>query len=182
MQLLEMAEEDVPIENIVNDALRVQLYERHVDDALRSGAGTIDAEHILATIPAALKLNVASISRQAREAAKSKARSSLVQALAYYRTRDYDAAVKYLNNLMACSRLSGGLGDAANWDAKDEVLDAFGLYCERVEDADIVAEMGAVLGLEEADQARVRASVAAGESSSDREQKVQAGSGSGSIF
>jgi hypothetical protein len=181
MQVLGMADEDVPIETILPDSLRMQLYERHIEQVLAGGEGTIDAAALTGPIPMQLKLDAAAAARRARDIAKGKARGCLVQALAYYRTRDFDAAVKYMNNLIACERLSGGLADALKWDAREELLDSFGLYCERNHEEERLREMGAVLGLSEAEQDRVREAVASGASSGERKEKA-AEAGSGSIF
>jgi hypothetical protein len=87
-----------------------------------------------------------------------------VQAFAYYRTRDYDSAVKYLNNLLACAALSDkGLGADVKWDAREEVLDLFGLYCQRTPEEAARTRAAEVLGLPAEQAASVVSAVDSGE-------------------
>lgn len=71
------------------------------------------------------------------------------QAVAYLRTRDYDSAVKYVNNLLACVAISGGDAKSdVKWDAREEVLDLFGCYCQRTRDEAARTAAADVLGLD----------------------------------
>lgn len=94
--------------------------------------------------------------------------------MAYYRTRDYESAVKYVNNLLACVAISGGdaKGDV-KWDAREEVLDLFGLYCQRTPDEAARSRAAEVLGLPE-DQA---ASIISAADSGDLKTGASVGKG-----
>jgi hypothetical protein len=79
-QVLELKEQDVDVATVLADNMRMQLYEGHVAEVLSSGAGpSVDAERLLHTLPQDLKIDVAKAAGKAREAAKGKARSVLVQ-------------------------------------------------------------------------------------------------------
>lgn len=88
----------------------------------------------------------------------------ILQAVAYYRTRDYDSAVKYVNNLLACTAISGAdIKDDVKWDAREEVLDLFGCYCENTPDDAARSRCAEVLGLPAEQAASIVAAADAGE-------------------
>ena len=153
MQVLELKEQDIDVSAVLAENMRAQLYDTHVAEVLSRGdGGTVDAEALLRKLPADLDLDAGKAAARAVETARGKARSVMVQAFAYYRTRDYDAAVKYTNNLLACAAVSaeGGkaLGEDVKWDAKEEILDLYGLYCEREGDEGARTRAADVLQLE----------------------------------
>lgn len=133
---MELKEQDIDVSSVLAENMRAQLYDSHIADVLSRGdGGAVDAQALLRTLPEDLKLDAGKAAARAAETARGKARSVMVQAFAYYRTRDYDAAVKYVNNLLACAAVCAeqgkALGDDVKWDAKEEILDLFGLYCDR---------------------------------------------------
>ena len=101
----------------------------------------------------------------------------VVQAVAYYRTRDYDSAVKYVNNLLACVAISGGDAKSdVKWDAREEVLDLYGCYCQRTPDETARKNAAEVLGLS-AEQA---ASIVSAADSGELKTKSASVAGAGS--
>jgi hypothetical protein len=161
--VLELKEQDIDVASILAENVRMQLYEHHVSDQLSGGLGALDRERLLEGLPSDLGLDVKKAAAKAAYTAKSKARSVMVQAFAYYRTRDYDAAVKYVNNLVACATLCDSeLGKDVKWDAKEEVLDVFGLYCDRTPDAAARDRAAKVLRLAEDEAKSVVEAVDAG--------------------
>jgi hypothetical protein len=88
----------------------------------------------------------------------------VVQAVAYYRTRDYTSAVKYVNNLIACVAVAGGDSTKdVKWDARDEVLDLFGCYCQSTEEEAARARAAQVLGLSDEQAASIISAADSGE-------------------
>lgn len=164
MQVLELQEQDIDVSTVLADNMRGQLYDTHVADVLSRGDGAaVDADALLRTLPADLKLDVDKTAARAVDVARGKARSVMVQAFAYYRTRDYDSAIKYVNNLLACAAVAeaGGkaLEDDVKWDAKEEILDLFGLFCDREADAGARSRAAGVLQLAEAEAAGIAEAV-----------------------
>lgn len=80
MQVLELKEQDVDVDTVLADNMRMQLYETHIAEVLAAGAGnTVDTHKLLETLPADLKLDVPKAAAKAKEAAKGKTRSVMVQ-------------------------------------------------------------------------------------------------------
>lgn len=100
-----------------------------------------------------------------------------MQAVAYYRTRDYESAVQYVNNLLACVAIAGGDAKSdVKWDAREEVLDLFGCYCQRTPDEAARNAAAEVLGLS-AEQA---ASIVSAADSGELKNKSASVAGKGS--
>lgn len=80
VQVLELKEQDVDVDTVLADNMRMQLYEAHIAEVLTSGGGhTVDVERLLQGLPSDLKLDVARAASKAKEAAKGKTRSVMVQ-------------------------------------------------------------------------------------------------------
>jgi hypothetical protein len=175
VQVLQLVEQDVDISSVVNESMRMNLYQQHVVDTLSSGVGTVDAAKLLFGLPSELKLNAKAAQTMAVSLAKRKARSTLVQAFAFYRTKDYQQVVKYLSNLMACARLSDTVATEVKWDSKQELLDVYSLFCTSSKDSEVRDEMGRVLGIETADQLAMQQAVDSGEFGSSAKASVGSG-------
>ena len=80
MQVLELKEQDVDVDTVLADNMRMQLYEAHIAEVLTSGAGhAVDVERLLQGLPSDLKLDVPKAASKAKDAAKGKTRSVMVQ-------------------------------------------------------------------------------------------------------
>lgn len=78
--MLELKEQDVDVDSVLADNMRMKLYEAHVAEVLSSGAGhAVDTERLLDGLPSDLKLEVPKAAAKAKEAAKGKIRSVMVQ-------------------------------------------------------------------------------------------------------
>lgn len=166
-QVLELKEQDIDVSSVLAENMRAQLYDSHVSDVLSRGDGAaVDVGALLRTLPEDLGLDAGKAAARAVDTARGKARSVMVQAFAYYRTRDFDAAVKYMRNLLACVAVAeeGGkaLGEDVKWDAKEEILDLYGLFCDREGDAEVRTRAAGVLQLEEAEAQGIVEAVDAG--------------------
>lgn len=80
VQVLELKEQDVDVDSVLAENMRMQLYETHVAEVLSSGAGhAVDTERLLQGLPSDLKLDVKIASAKAKQTAKGKTRSTMVQ-------------------------------------------------------------------------------------------------------
>lgn len=80
VQVLELKEQDVDVDTVLADNMRMQLYEAHIAEVLTSGSGhAVDVQRLLEGLPSDLKLDVARAASKAKEAAKGKTRSVMVQ-------------------------------------------------------------------------------------------------------
>lgn len=72
---------------------------------LANGTGEFDEERMLQQLPKELRLPEKKVKRAVEDQAKDKKRTTLVQAISYYRQRKMDDTVKALNNLVACNKV-----------------------------------------------------------------------------
>jgi hypothetical protein len=162
VQVLELADQDVDVSSFVGEGMSMQLYEQHITEQLSNGVGAIDTERLLQGIPEQLQIDAKKARSRAEYLAKNKVRPTLVQALAYQRTKDNHAAVKYMRNLMACARVDAGAAKGVKWDSKKELLDLYGLFCSSSKDDSERGELGGVLRLSAEEQSDMRAAVDSG--------------------
>ena len=162
VQVLELVEQDIDITGIIGENSRMQLYEKHIAEQLSSGAGTVDAAELTATLPSQLQLDGAKAKRKAQDLAKGKVRPTLVQAMAYHRTKDHGNAVKYMNNLLACVRVNDGAAEGLKWDSRKELIDMYGLFCTGNVDEQVRGEMASALAITEEEQASMHEAVDSG--------------------
>jgi hypothetical protein len=162
MQVLELVEQDADISAVLNASARMQLYQDHVSKQLGTGIGTVDVNRLLETLPAQLELDAKAAQKSATTLAKDKARPTLVQAFAAYRTKDNSLAVKYLNNLLACARVNPEAGSVVKWGSRKEIADVYGLFCAAQKDVGVRKEMGDLLQLDEEEQTDMQQAVDSG--------------------
>lgn len=75
-------------------------------DALTSGTGDFDHHRFIEELPKKLGIKERKVKSAIEGLAKDRKRSTLVQSISYLRQRNGDEAVKSLNNLLACHKVS----------------------------------------------------------------------------
>lgn len=77
-----------------------------VQEVLGNGTGEFDEQRLLHQLPKELSLPEQKVKRSIQDQAKDKKRTTLVQAISYYRQKKMDDTVKALNNLVSCNKVS----------------------------------------------------------------------------
>ena len=90
----------------------------------------MDEEYMLKKLPEELSLDQKKVTSLARELAKDKKRTILVQAISNLRQRNIDGVATALNNLAVAYKLVPGEGD--RWGDRTEVLDLYSVYVSKV--------------------------------------------------
>lgn len=75
-------------------------------DALSSGTGEFNRTHFLEELPKQLGIKERRVKSALEGLARDRKRSTLVQSVSYLRQKKVDEAVKSLNNLVACHKVS----------------------------------------------------------------------------
>lgn len=76
-----------------------------IKSVLANGTGVFDEERFLHQLPKELSLPEKKVKRSIEDQAKDKKRTTLVQAVSYYRQKKMDDTVKALNNMVACNKV-----------------------------------------------------------------------------
>ena len=173
MQILELADQDVDVTGVVGEGMRMQLFEQHVNQQLSSGTGNVDPEELMQRIPEKLQIDVEKAKKRVSSRAQDKMRPMLVQALAFQRTNDHSAAVKYMHNLVSCARLHSDASSSLKWDNKKELSDMYGLFCTSAQDAGERSELGSLFGLSEDEQQSLQKAADSGELATGKNMATQ---------
>lgn len=72
---------------------------------LSNGTGDLDEERLLHQLPKELSLPEKKVKRAIEDQAKDRKRTTLIQAIAFYRQKKLEDTVKALNNLVACNKV-----------------------------------------------------------------------------
>ncbi len=160
-KVLELKEAGVEPSSVMTGDGLAQLYRAEISARLTDGTGDFDAEKLLTTLPADLGLDATKATAVVKELAGERKRTTLVQAVAFFRQKKVADTVKSLNNLRACSAaLPESISEA--WGEKDEVADLYSLYCSKESDEARRAGVQSALGLGDDEASNLKAIVDSG--------------------
>jgi len=153
-----LAGQDVDLEAMLTMDVRNGLYRKEVERMLTTGTGSFDRVEMMETVPQILKLEDAKAEAVVKEISKERKRDSLVSAVAQTRMKEGDAAMKSINNLLACHMAAPDI--TVSWPVEEELQDLYSLYASKEgASKDVLQE---VLGLSDETVAQLTDIVAAG--------------------
>lgn len=123
----QLRESGVNIESMVSKTVRTQMFKKLVEQNLSKGTGEFDEKEIFELLPKDLSLEEEAAKRIAKEIARERVRSSLIQSVSLLRQKKPQAVVGVLNDLIACDKVDR-TPEPLKWAVKEELLDLYSLF------------------------------------------------------
>merc|ERR1712093_420110 len=139
---------------------RLQIYHNEVERIMTDGTGNFDKNKFLSDYPKALKLDCHEARRVVENAAKSRMRPTLVQAISFYRQNNSSEIVNILQNLVSQFR---AFPHPVVWGCKEDIEGVYLHYASQSQSQELRQDVARALGLTDVEAKELETSLEAGE-------------------